>query len=743
MVWEKILGFTEEELCARPFIDFLHPDDRDATLAEAQKIASGGATVSFENRFFCKDGSYRWFLWNATGFAEEELIYAAARDITARKRTEEELREGEERVRSVVETVVDGIITINEAGLVESFNPAAEKIFGYTSAEVVGRNVSLLMPEPYHSEHDGYLANHLRTGEKKIIGIGREVVGRRRDGSTFPLDLAVSEHYLDGRRMFTGIVRDITERKQTEAALQQAKEAAEEANQTKSQFLANMSHELRTPLNAIIGYSEMLQEDAEDEGLEGFVGDLERINAAGRHLLVLINDVLDLSKIEAGRMELFPETFAVAGLVAEVVETVEPLVQKNGNSLEVETSADAGAMYADQTRVRQSLFNLLSNAAKFTEQGQIWLRVKREVQGERDWLVFEVQDSGIGMSPEQQARLFQAFTQVDASTTRKYEGTGLGLVITQQFCRMMGGDVAVESEPGLGSTFTVRLPAQAEDKVLVTPAAGRVIEDEKALPASPRDGKVVLVIDDDAAVRDLMRRSLQREGFAVVTAASGIEGLQRARDVRPVAITLDVMMPGMDGWSVLQVLKADPELAEIPVVLVTMVDDRSRGYALGAVDFLTKPVDRERLLRALNTCRSERAQGPILLIEDDAPTRQMMRRILEREDWEVAEAENGRVGLERVAAQRPQLILLDLMMPEMDGFEFVEEMQKNPEWRSIPVVVVTGKDLSAEERGRLNGGVGEVLQKGAYKSDDLLDQVDALVRASVRPEKENTQEGAR
>ena len=374
---------------------------------------------------------------------------------------QEALRHNEARIRSVLETVVDGIITIDEQGVVESINPSTERIFGYSAAEVIGQNVRMLMPEPYHSAHDGYLARNRRTGEARIIR--REAVGQRSDGSTFPLDLAIGEMRLEGRRLFIGTVRDITDRKQAEEALQQAVERAEEASRAKSQFLANMSHELRTPLNAIIGYSEMLLEEAEDLDLKTFTPDLQRIRGAGRHLLALISDILDISRIEAGRMDLSLETFGVSEMAQEVAATVQPLAEAKGNRLEVRCADDVGSMHADTMKVRQCLFNLLSNACKFSRGGNVSLAVSREEVDGADWMVFQVADTGIGISPEHMENLFQPFVQADASTTRKYGGTGLGLAITRRFCRMMGGEISAESAPGEGSTFTIRLPAQVEE----------------------------------------------------------------------------------------------------------------------------------------------------------------------------------------------------------------------------------------------------------------------------------------
>jgi GAF domain-containing protein/CheY-like chemotaxis protein/anti-sigma regulatory factor (Ser/Thr protein kinase) len=496
----------------------------------------------------------------------------------------------------------------------------------------------------------------------------------------------------------------------------------EVASRHKSEFLANMSHELRTPLNAILGYSEMLQEEAQDQHADAFVPDLQKIHAAGRHLLELINAVLDLSKIEAGKMELHLETFEVAPLVRDIAAVLEPLAQRNNNRLEVECAPDAGAMRADLTKLRQALFNLLANACKFTDRGVVSVGVTREAAAHGDVLVFAVRDTGIGMTPEQTARLFEEFAQVDASSTRRYGGTGLGLALSRRLCRMMGGDITVASAPGQGSTFTIRLPADVHEPAREAAPPG-------ASGTAGAGVGTVLVIDDDAAVRDLMGRFLEKEGFRVVTAASGAEGLRLARELGPDVITLDVLMPGMDGWSVLAALKADAVLADIPVVMLTMLDDRNLGFALGAADYLTKPIDRERLVAVLARYRPDL---PVLVVDDDPDFRQLARRMLEREGYTVVEADNGRVALDRLRDAMPGVVLLDLMMPEMDGFDFVGAVRAEAAWQTVPIVVVTAKDLSAEEHERLNGSVARILQKGALSRETLLAEVRDLVGASAR-----------
>ena len=494
-----------------------------------------------------------------------------------------------------------------------------------------------------------------------------------------------------------------------------ARDEAVRASQAKSDFLASMSHELRTPLNAIIGYSEILIEEADELARPELKPDLEKIRGAGKHLLGLINDILDLSKIEAGKMDVFRETFDVPALLGDVRATVEPLMARNGNTFEIRQGQDLGTMRSDQTKMRQILFNLLSNAAKFTKQGRIILSASRLVADQGDRLRFEVSDTGIGMTPEQVTGLFQPFSQADASTTRDYGGTGLGLAITRHFCRLLGGDVVVVSEPGKGSCFTVELPEAAR------------LEGEEAAQTYPTDEDVapsVLVIDDERAVHELLGRELGAYGYRVIHAYGGQEGLRLAGEVRPDAITLDVIMPGTDGWAVLRSLKADPVLRGIPVVLVTILGDREMGFALGAAEYLTKPVDLEILTKALSghwAAGGGRLQ--ILVVEDDAAMRAMLRRTLEKAGWSVIEAADGREGVASLERSAPAVVLLDLMMPGMDGFGLLETMQHNMAWRDIPVIVVTAKDLDREEAARLGKHVEKILQKGAYNRDELLDVV--------------------
>ena len=535
--------------------------------------------------------------------------------------------------------------------------------------------------------------------------------------------------YRSRKREVSLVEGQLEERQRAAEELQQARDDAMEANMAKSAFLANMSHELRTPLNAIIGYSEMLQEEAKDLDRDEFTPDLQKIHASGQHLLELINDILDISKIEAGKMELYIETFGIQEMVEGVAVIIHPLVDRNTNTLEIHCEDSLGSIRADMTKVRQVLFNLLSNASKFTERGTISLDVSRKTEDGTDWVSFSVTDTGIGMTLEQMGTLFKTFSQGDASTSRKYGGTGLGLALSRGLCQMMGGDITVESEVGKGSTFTSKLPAVvAEPEIKPVPLGGFGSD------SAPEGAPTVLAIDDDPLLHDLMKRFLAREGFRVESALGGEEGLRLAKELHPYAITLDVMMPGMDGWAVLSALKADPDLAHTPVIMLTFTDGRNLSYTLGASDYIVKPIDRAQLIAVLK--RHQRSSSPrsVLVVDDNDENRQAMCRMLKGEGWTVIEAENGQVGLERVANYRPQLILIDLMMRDMVGFEFMDELVKCQEWRSIPVVVITDKDITAEDRLRLDGYGEQIARMESYSSGESLQRVSELLKSRVHKE---------
>jgi signal transduction histidine kinase/DNA-binding response OmpR family regulator len=494
----------------------------------------------------------------------------------------------------------------------------------------------------------------------------------------------------------------------------------EQASQHKSQFLANMSHELRTPLNAIIGYSEILQEDAVDLGQDNLVADLKKIESAGRHLLGLINDILDLSKIEAGKMDIYLEGVEIVPLLEEVRSIIVPMAEKNANVLEYRLADNLGSMHTDRTKLKQSLLNLFSNGSKFTQNGRLTLDVKR-FETDKPMVSFAVSDTGIGMTEEQLGRLFQAFNQADASTTKKYGGTGLGLAITRNFCQLLGGNVTVTSKPGEGSTFTIVLPDSP-----VAPAPAKAA-DAPPLSVEVDAAPTVLVVDDDPTARDLLSANLKGAGYRLLQASSGDEALSLARSMRPDAITLDVMMPKPDGWDVLSALKADADLRDIPVVIVTMLSDRGIGLSLGAVEVLTKPVERAQLTALIHNL--VRREGPVLVVEDDAGAREMIRQTIEKMSLPVAEADNGVQALSWLGEHPlPAVILLDLMMPEMDGFEVLDALAAHPQWREIPVIVITAKQLTAAERERLLGQARKVIEKGGASRLDIVAAINEAVR---------------
>ncbi|WP_445175798.1 response regulator [Microcoleus sp.] len=665
-------------------------------------------------------------------------------NVLERKRAEIALIQEKLSYRSIFENAVEGIFQTTPSGRYLRANRALAEIYGYESS-------AQMLAELTDINRQIYVDPNRRAEFMAQLGAVRQVSNfesqvYRRDGSTIWIsENACSICDESGSVLYyEGTVQDITAGKLAESALHQALEAAESANRAKSTFLANMSHELRTPLNAIIGYSEMLTEEAEELGDEAFVPDLEKIRSAGKHLLSMIDDILDISKIEAGRMDLYLETFDIHALIESAVATARPLVEKNGNTVEVYCRDNLDTMHADMTKVRQVLLNLLSNAAKFTHNGKIAIGVER-IKNEQlkminqeessqilistsEFLSFRVADTGIGMTKEQLQRVFQPFTQADASTTRKYGGTGLGLAISQRFCQMMGGSIEASSTLGSGSTFTVLLPSAIQQ-----PEIANKVCDSASSPGAPAVG-TVLVVDDDPISRDLIARALSRQGLHIEVADGGEQALRLAKKLRPDAITLDVIMPGMDGWTVLSALKADPELASIPVILLSFVGNKSLGFALGASDYLTKPVDGKRLAALLNKYRrdqdcvaSNNLTGQILIVEDDVATRKILRRILEKQGWAVTEADSGRTALKKLEIARPHLILLDLMLPDMDGFELIGELRKSHSRDPIPIVAITGKDLTPAESQQLNGYVARVLQKGVYSCDTLLRDVRSIV----------------
>ncbi len=495
-----------------------------------------------------------------------------------------------------------------------------------------------------------------------------------------------------------------------------AKEQAESANKIKSEFLANMSHELRTPLNAIIGYSELMLEEAEETSMNpANIADLNKIVGSAKHLLSLINDVLDLSKIEAGKLDLFLEDVKINDLVKDLKSIISPMMEKNQNTFELSQQCTIECIFTDLVRVRQCVLNLLSNASKFTKNGLVKLEITNFTEDDKEWIQFQVKDTGIGISQDKLGILFKAFSQTDAGTTRKYGGTGLGLYLTKLFCTMLGGDISVESEVGIGSVFTIKLPVKSEKNDQAINFSNPITRKDK-----PK-GKTVLLIDDDPHIHKDVETALSETDFEVVHALNGEKGITLAKSTKPDVIILDILMPGMDGWSVLSALKSDQNLASIPVIILTIVSESDLGYALGAIDYLRKPYDTKLLVQKItNVIQKQNKIGKVLVVDDDPNARFLMSQAASKAGFDVTSVDNGEQAIDLLAKDTPSVILLDLMMPGMDGFDVINVLQQNDQWRKIPVIVVTAKDLSPQEQTLLMENSKAILQKGYYKRKELI-----------------------
>jgi len=667
---------------------------------------------------------------------EEQGVGIILTDITRRRRAEDRLRRSEARFRTLANSLPQLAWQTDADGQIEWYNRRWYDFTGTGFEEMKGSGwVSMHHPDHLERVQQRFRAA-IESGEpwedffplRGADGQYRWFLSR-----AVPIRDEPDENGTPGPITgWFGTNTDATDLREAQEEATLAREAAEDANRAKSQFIANMSHELRTPLSAVIGYSEMLEEEAGDlEGGEALTKDLQKIGANARHLLSLINDVLDLSKIEAGRMETHAEDFGIETLVSETVSTVQALMAAKENTLEVqlpeELRGEAGRMHSDQVKLRQCLINLLSNASKFTEKGRVTLSAEtgRDAMGRRE-VAFRVADTGIGMTPEQLSRLFTRFTQADSSTTRRFGGTGLGLSITKAFCTLLGGDIAVESKEGEGTTFTIRVPMDLTETGPEPEADYDLPDEEERTQAG-----LVLVVDDDPASRELLSRFVVRDGFAVRCAHDGAEGLRMAKQLRPTAILLDVMMPRMDGWSVLTALKADPELAEIPVVMVSIVQERALAVSLGAADYLIKPVQWHRLRTVLDRYR---APGVALVVEAESEPRADLRRLLESEGWSVEEAGGPDQALARLttadaAAAPVGLVLVAVPGPEGEGLRLVHGLRAREDLRHLQVIALTGGEVPPAELEALRNQVRRVLPADDEPPDALLSELRRIAAA--------------
>ena len=512
-------------------------------------------------------------------------------------------------------------------------------------------------------------------------------------------------------------------------ALEKANEQIQEANRLKSEFLANMSHELRTPMNAIVGFTKIVHRRARGSLDDKQVDNLEKVLDSSEILMNLINDILDLSKIEAGRLEIEREQFSMRDLVNSCVSTITPLVNE-GVVIKTEIDPRADSVSSDASRVRQILINLLSNAAKFTEQGTITVALQARAD---EKIELAVTDSGIGIPSSALDQIFDEFRQIDGTTTRKYGGTGLGLSISQKLAGMLGGDIRVESEEGKGSTFTVTLAAQAtavDDKTAKSGAVTDSAVASTATDAAADDSKprrIVLAIDDDPNVLSVITQELEEEGYQVVGASRAIEGIEKAKQLGPHAITLDIMMPGMDGWEAIARLKEDAHTRDIPLIVISIIDNKDLGYRLGADDYLVKPIDKDALLAVLQKYHGKGREA--LVIDDDPVVIDLARQLLEEDGWTVRGADNGQQGLDEIARNKPDAVLLDLMMPVMDGFETLHRLRQNPQTADLPVIVITAKDLSGQELDDLRRNTARVIEKDGMDRDRILAELRESLKA--------------
>ncbi|SDF69970.1 PAS domain S-box-containing protein [Methanolobus vulcani] len=622
------------------------------------------------------------------------------------KMHEEELKT-QKKMESIIENILSGVILIDaKTHLITDVNPVAEKMIGLPRDKIVGKIChEFICPAEKGKCPISDLGETVNRSERVLIN---------KEGKKIPILKSVASVTLSGRDFLIESFVDLSKIKEAEKELVQAKIIAESANRAKSDFLATMSHELRTPLNSIIGFSDLI--------LEGNAGDLKEnqkryisnISTSGKHLLSLINNVLDLSKIEAGKMELHPEGFPVEEVILEVKQLMASLANKKNIKINYSSDEDVGKVFADKTKIKQILYNLLSNAVKFTPEGGT-IDVKVENAGKM--VRFSVQDSGIGISSEDMKKLFTPFTQLDSAANRQYEGSGLGLTLVKKFVELHNGKLEVESEPGKGTKFTFELAIKEDPKDIEkkdTALEKQTVEiDDKSSSAvsthiepenSTGDEDLILVVEDDDASRELLEETLKYSGYRVVSTSRGMEAIELAEKTHPIAITLDIMMPGMDGWEVLNKLKNNEKTKDIPVIITTMLDERKIGTALGAEEHFIKPVQKKTLIATLERIRKGSTDSPfhLLVVDDEKVAVEMIEEMLKGMNFEVTSAFGGKEAIDIALKNRPDAILLDLMMPEVTGFDVIRTLKSKEESRDIPIIVCTAKYLEKDDLEILN-----------------------------------------
>ena len=629
------------------------------------------------------------------------------------------VQQSEERLRDVIESINEGMFVVGRDGRVNLWNRAAERMWGRSREQVVGLPLAAAFPDLEATVLPRAIDEAMLTGR-----LTAPVVEFARRGETHE-SIFEARVFPFGRGV-TVFLDDITVRKHSEAELKQAKNDAESANRAKSKFLASMSHELRTPLNAIIGFSEILTDHLFGGLNERQSRYVENILVSGRHLLRLINDILDLSKVEAGRLTLEPVPFSLREALRDVHVIVKTLAIRKGIALTFDVPPDIPEVTADLPKFKQVMYNLLSNAIKFTRPGgAVTTSASIEFADVSAGLLrVSVKDTGIGIKPADQARIFDEFEQVDSSYAREQQGTGLGLALTRQLVVLHGGRIWVQSEEGQGSTFTFVIPVKtgAPSEAVVTAVQPALAARER--PSAP----IILVAEDDSNARELLTQYISSAGYVVRHASDGEQAVSMAHEIRPSAITLDIMLPKKDGWKVLSELKSHPETRAIPVVIVSITHDRQLGFSLGATDFLLKPVNEEALADVLDHAvnASARRMRTVLVVDDEPPTVELVADFLHGHGFGVLKAYGGNEGLAMAIEHRPDAIILDLIMPGMTGFDVVRRLREDPGVRDIPILILTAKDLTADERAELNRHVQSITQKAGR--EELLGELARLER---------------
>ena len=750
--WEKVLGYTREELIAQPWAEFIHPDDRAATVALAEDLAAG-AVIRFENRCRDANGDYKWLEWSGMLNRVHQVFIAAARDISEHKRWMAELREARRTTeqasrieRRFFDLSLELLCVAGFDGYFKKLNPSWERIPGFTKQELKNQPF-IEFVHPDDRESTLREAAELAAGGHETIRFDNRY--RCRDGSYRWLSWTAWPD-LDNQLLMAA-ARDITEFKQQDAELAHARDAAERANKAKSVFLANMSHELRTPLNSVIGFSNLLLKNRSGVLTGNDLRYLERIAANGKHLLELINDVLDLSKIEAGRMEVTTSEVDLAAVVSNVVDDLGGQAANRQVDLSCEVSDGMRPVIANRQRLKQVLINLTGNAMKFTPaSGHVVIRTFVAPRGGEDKegskpLRIDVIDEGIGIAADKLERIFEAFRQTDDGIARRYGGTGLGLTISRALCRAMGFELTVSSVQGRGSTFSIMLdraspppvhvPLGRARRPLVVPeaaAAGHGSAVPSNASTSPSRSRV-LIIDDDAEARLILEQYLSDFGLDVIAVGNAMVGVEVARSVQPALIVLDLQMPEVDGFQTIDLLREHPHTIDIPVAVMSVMASESKNHIVGAVELVDKPVERERL-QAIVTRHLSPKHGPtrrqVLIVEDDEDCLEIMASLVREWGFSTIRTRNGEEALNSLCNITPDLILLDIMMPVMDGYELLNVLQRDSRLAKIPVVVVTARQLSANERRWLGERSSKLIPKGPIMATGVQEMLAIIAEKS-------------